>query len=207
MTYKFSLIYELDTTVACAVAAYLDAEHYAYLHSKYSPSYEVLAHDGRTLRVKQTWRYAGWTFGQVYTAEYVPPARFIQDDISPSPRWRPSVHHFIRTRTDLRYYPNATGTATVSHLEVQLQLPFWLWPFRHLLERKLSGLKREKDQEDMEMLQRRARIFGRGNIRSYLADHQFMFHKDDFVACFGDEARLLPNFEQPSAPLKQSITR
>ena len=39
------------------------------------------------------------------------------------------------------------------------------------------------------MIARRAELFGRGNIKSYLAPGQFMLHKDDFVECFGGEAR------------------
>ena len=188
MKHRFSLIYEIDTTVACAVAAYLDAEHYAYLHEKYSPRYEVRSREGYRLEVEQTWRYAGWTLAQTYTAEYQPPARFLQYDIRPSPWWIPSIHHVVRTRTDLRYYATPEGEKTISHLEVELDMPVWLWPVRHVLERKLSGLKMEKDQEDMEMIRRRAALFGRGNIKSYLADHQFLLHKDAFVEHFGRDA-------------------
>jgi len=57
-----------------------------------------------------------------------------------------------------------------------------------MIERKMCALKREKDAEDMEMIERRAKLFGRGNIKSYLADHQFMLHKDDFVEHFGRDA-------------------
>jgi hypothetical protein len=110
----------------------------------------------------------------------------------------PSVHHIMKSRTDLRYYPNADGTATVSHLEVELDLPFFLWPFRHMIERKMCALKREKDAEDMEMIQRRAQIFGRGNIKAYVADHQFLLHKDEFVEQFGDESAA-PQGSPPSA--------
>jgi hypothetical protein len=186
--HKFTLLYELDTTVPCAVAAYLDAEHYAFLHRKYEPDWEPLSDNGRTITVRQTWRYGIWRTGQVYTAEYVPPARFLQYDIRPSPRWVPSIHHLVKTRTDLRYYPNPDDTATVSHLEVEMDLPFFLWPLRRVIERKLCALKREKDAEDMAMIQRRARIFGRGNIKSYLAPHQFMLHKDEFVQHYGSGA-------------------
>lgn len=195
MKHKFTLIYELDTTVPCAVAAYLDAEHYAFLHSKYSPVYEVLRHDDRTITVRQTWRYGGRRVGQVYTCEYQPPARFLNYDLRPSPPWWPSIHHVMKTRTDLRYYPNEAGTATVSHLDVELDLPFFLWPLRRVIERKMCALKREKDDEDIAMIERRAKIFGRGNIKSYLADHQFMLHKDDFVEHFGGA-----DAEPPPAP-------
>lgn len=49
----------------------------------------------------------------------------------------------------------------------------------------MTALKKEKDLEDMDMILRRERLFGRGNIRGYLADHQFMLHKEDFVEHFG----------------------
>jgi hypothetical protein len=74
---------------------------------------------------------------------------------------------------------------TVSDLKIDLELPLWLWPARHMIEERLCRLKREKDDEDMEMIERRAKIFGRGNIKSYLADHQFMLYKDEFVKHFG----------------------
>lgn len=188
MKHTFTLVYELDTTVACAVAAYLDAEHYVFLHKKYSPQYEVVEKDGRRLKIKQTWHYGRTTVHQYCWTEYDPPARFLNYEISSQPWWMPSIHHVMKTRTELRYYPDATGTKTVSHLKVELDLPFWLWPMRHIVERKLCQLKKEKDAEDMDMIRRREKIFGRGNIKSYLLDHQFMLHKDDFVAHFGPQA-------------------
>ena len=188
MKHHFTLIYELDTTVACAVAAYLDAEHYAFLHSKYSPEWEALHRTGRKIVVRQTWAYGPRRIGQIYTCEYVPPARFLNYGIRPSPWWLPSIHHLVKTRTDLRYYANAAGTATVSHLEVEVDMPLWLWPLRRVIERKICALKEEKDEEDMQMIRRRAQLFGRGNIKSYLAPHQFMLHKDDFVEHFGGDA-------------------
>jgi hypothetical protein len=73
----------------------------------------------------------------------------------------------------------------VSHLTVDLELPFWLWPLRSIIEKRMCQLKKEKDAEDMDMIRRREKLFGRGNIKSYLLDHQFMLHKEDFVAHFG----------------------
>jgi hypothetical protein len=188
MRHEFKLIYELDTTVACAVAAYLDAEHYVYLHNKYSPKYEVLKVEGHRIRIGQTWLLGKLSVGQSLWAEYEPPARFIQYDVAPLPSWLPSIHHVMKTRTDLRYYPTADGKRTVSDLTVTLDMPFWLYPARSILEERICTLKKEKDQEDVEMILRRAAIFGRGNIKSYLPDHQFMLHKDDFVKHFGGEA-------------------
>src|SRR5579872_7050282 len=82
-------------------------------------------------------------------------------------------------------FPDSTGKKTVSHFAVEMEMPFWLWPLRFYLQRKLTDLKVKKDKEDMAMIERRAKIYGRGNIASYLAPHQFMLHKEAFVEHFG----------------------
>ncbi len=188
MKHSFKLIYELDTTVGCAVAAYLDAEHYVFLHSKYLPVYEAVEKDGNRIKIRQEWTMGGLKVSQYCWTEYQPPARFLNYEISSSPWWFPTIHHVMKTRTDLRYYPTADGKRTVSDLTVDIEMPAVLWPMRHIIEKKLCDLKREKDQEDIDMILRRAKIFGRGNIRGYLADHQFMLHKEEFVKHFGTEA-------------------
>lgn len=177
--------YELDTTVPVAVAAYLDAEHYAYLHNNYSPTYEVLDYEDCKCRIRQSWRLGPYRVGQTCTTEYIPPARFLNYDVMPDPWWFPNIHHFIDVVTDLRYSPTDDGQSTVSDLHVSVRMPFWLWPLRHRLRRKIETLKRQKDREDMEMIHRRARLFGRGNIKAFLSDHQFLLYKDYFVKNFG----------------------
>ena len=186
MMHRFEVVYALDTTLACAVATYLDAEHYAFLHGKYSPRYEVIAQAGRTIRIAQSWRFNGMRVGQTLTTEYVPPGQFLNYDIAGLPAWLPSIHHLVKSKTELFYYPDDSGRRTISHLVVELEAPAILKPLLSKLEANLTALKKEKDLEDMEMIFRRERLFGRGNIRGYLADHQFMLHKDAFVQHFGN---------------------
>ena len=83
MKYEFTHVYELDTNVACAVAAYLDAEHYIFLHNKYSPQYEVLSHVDDKIMIRQTWLFRGRRVAQTCTCEYLAPARFLNYDIKP----------------------------------------------------------------------------------------------------------------------------
>jgi len=192
MKHTFKLTYELDTTVGCAVAAYLDCEHYKFLHSKYSPEWEVLDTRGLSIQVRQTWVHSGRRVAQIYWCEYKPPATFLNYEMKSDPWWMPGVHHIMKTRTRLEYTPVADGQRTKSELTVELDMPIWLYPARHLIEKKLCQLKREKDDEDMEMIKRREKIFGRGNIKSYLADHQFMLYKDQFVKHFGPAAEGKP---------------
>ena len=114
-----------------------------------------------------------------------PPARLLNYDIEPDPWWFPSIYHLVNVRTDLRYYPDQTGTKTVSDLEIELDLAFWLWPFRHMMRRKMERMKIAKDMEDIAMIKRRDEIFGRDDIKPYLAKHQFLLYKDRFVEHFG----------------------
>ena len=109
--------------------------------------------------------------GQVYTCEYVPPAQFKNYDIQPSLWYIPSIHHLISVNTDLKYLPNFEKDSTISILDVEIKLPFWLYPLRYLIQKGIKKLKIEKDAEDMEMIYRREKLFGRGNNSVYLADH------------------------------------
>ena len=77
MKYSFSVIYDLDTSVAVAVAAYLDAEHYAFLHQKYCPTYHILEYEDCKSRVLQTWSMGWFRFGQRMTCD--PTGRWVQD--------------------------------------------------------------------------------------------------------------------------------
>lgn len=187
MEHKFEVIYELDCTVGEAVAAYLDAEHYMYLHSSYVPKYEALWQDGNKIAIRQTWQRGPFRFGNTCITEYHPPARFVNHSLKPVPFWIPSAHHFVDTSTELRYYPSEGQQRTVSHLTVTLELPWLLWPFRKVIEAKLTELKIEKDQEDVDMIARHQKIAGRGNIEGYFKKSVFLLHKEAFVEAFKDE--------------------
>jgi len=184
MKYRFNLTYELDCPLAIAVAVYLDAEHYIFLHNKWSDRLEVLEVGERTIRYRQSWRFLGLRVGQTYTAEHVPPAQFKNYDIRPEPAWMPSVHHLCSIRTHLTYRATARDT-TFSDLAVEIDMPFWLWPFRGLMRESMERIKREKDREDVDMIEVRAKRYGRENNDCYLRPEQFMLFKDDYVAHFG----------------------
>ena len=188
MRHVFEVVYEIDCTVAEAVGAYLDVEHYMHLHKTYAPNYEALWQDGTKVAVVQTWKMGVLKVGTSGMTEYQPPARFLNYDLRPVPAWMPSIHHLVRTRTELRYYPTADQQRTVSHLTVTLDLPWFMWPLRKMIEARLTRLKIEKDQEDVDMIARTQRIFGRGNISHYFRKDVFMLHKDVFIDHFGPPA-------------------
>src|SRR5688572_21265750 len=105
MKHEFVVEYELDCTVGEAVAAYLDAEHYVFLHKQYATRYEVIAHEANKITILSSWRFAGLEFGNSCVCEYQPPARFLNYGVAPYPWYLPSIHHLMTIRTDLKYYP------------------------------------------------------------------------------------------------------
>ncbi len=188
MKHRFSLVYELDTPPAIAVAVYLDAEHYTFLHRKYIDRYEILSASRCKTVTRQSWKFLGVRVGQDNINEYRPPGEFLNYDHKPYPWWFPSVYHVVQITTHLKYTPLAQGERTLSTLDVEIDLPFWLWPLRKVLQRAIERIKIEKDDEDIAMVLRRAKVFGRRNNSIYLREDQFLLHKDDYVRHFGKDS-------------------
>ena len=190
MKYSFKLCYELDTTLAIAVATYLDCEHYVYLHKGLTKKIEILEHGDGYYKCRLLANAFGFKIGQSMTAQYVPPATFVQYDVEPYPRWLPSIHHLIGTKTTLRYFETPERNTTLSELTIELDLPFWLYPFRQLIRRGIEKVKILKDLEDVAMIDRRAKVFGRANNTAYLNKRQFMLHKTDYLKYFGENSEF-----------------
>ena len=189
MIHRFTVVEELDCPLAVAVAAYLDCEHYIHLHRSLTDSLEVVKVDGFKVTVRQTWKALGLKLGHDKTGEYVPPAEFLIYDVVPAPKWFPSVHHVLDIRTRLRYTPVPERDSTMMTFDVELGLPFWLWPLRGLLQRLIERLHAQQNAEDLAMIKRRERLVGRENLLAvYLKDHHFCYHKDEFLKHFGRKA-------------------
>lgn len=189
MKHRFRVEQVQDVPVAVSIAAYLDCEHYLHLHKGITGDLEILRVEGRKVTVRQTWKWFGLTMGHTKSGEYFPPARFVITDVKPSPWWVPSIHHVLGMTTDLRYEPVAAPQGECSHMifDVELEMPFWLWPLRGFLQGLVERMHAQQVQEDLDALKRRAKLFGRGNIAAYLAPGQFLYHKDDFVKHFSPQ--------------------
>ena len=184
--HRFTVVDELDCSVAVSVAAYLDCEHYVFLHRSLTDSVELVKVDGLKVTVRQSWKAFGLKLGHDKTGEYVPPAEFLIYDVVPAPRWFPSVHHVMDIKTRLRYTPVAGRDATLMTFDVELDLPFFLWPLRGFLQRLVERLHAQQIVEDMDMIKRREKLVGRENLLAvYLKDHHFCYHKDEFLKHFG----------------------
>lgn len=189
MKHKFTVTGNLDAPLAVTVAAYLDCEHYIYLHKSLTDSLEILGVEGRTITVRQSWKWFGLRLGHTKDCEYIPPCDFKIDRVLPSPRWFPSIHHFISISTYLAYTENKRTDSTDFRFDVELDMPVWLYPLRGPMQRLIEKMHDQQNAEDMALIKRREKLFGRGNISPYLAEQHFMYHKDDFIKHFGKVAR------------------
>ena len=190
MKHAFSVVEELDCPLPVAVAAYLDCEHFLFLHRSLTDSLEVVKVDGFKITVRQSWKAFGLKLGHDKTGEYFPPAEFRIYDVIPSPRWFPSVHHLIDITTRLRYAAVPERDATMMTFDVVLDMPFWLWPLRGFLQRLIERMHSAQNAEDLAMIKRREKSVGRENLLNvYLRDHHFCYHKDAFVKHFGKDTQ------------------
>lgn len=186
MKYQFSVTQEQDGPMAVVVGAFLDCEHYVFLHRKMMDQYEILEQDGLKSRVRQRLKLFGFLrMNQVFTLEYFPPGHFRSYDLVPVPWWIPSIHHFVHSVVDVYYTPHPTRDTTMMKFEVAMDIPFWLWPLRGVLRRMMEVMHFVKDQEDLDAIKAREKIYGRGNISYYLAEHQLMLNKDEYIKHFG----------------------
>jgi hypothetical protein len=194
MKFAFRLTDEdYDYDVLTAVTAYLDCEHYAWLHARNYSHYEILEDGPTTSRIIQHSKYVGITFKQNHFREYLPPSEFRMLADKPFP---------IHTHTT--FSPTATGGCHRS-VDVMIELPWFLWPFRQLLAGHLRRYDRRVYGEDAAAAERRERYFGKNNWAWAFRPTQFLLHKDAVVEAFREQiqAKLGRERDEPAtAPLQ-----
>ena len=179
MRYAFRLADgEFDYDVLTAVTAYLDCEHYAWLHARNYSHYEVLEDGPTTSRVIQHSKYLGITFEQHHFREYIPPSEFRMASDKPFP---------IYTHTTFTARP---GGRVHRSVDVTMDLPFFLWPFRKLLRAHLRRYDARVYGEDAAAATRREKYLGRNNWLWAFRRSQFLLHKDAVVNAFQAEIDL-----------------
>ena len=184
MKHSFSMFGELDAPPRVTVAAYLDCEHYVFLHRALTDSVEVVHQEGFQVTVRQSWEAFGLKLGHLKDGTFIPPFEFHLENVRPEPYWIPSIHHFVGITTHLTYFDLKERDATGFRFDVTLDLPFWLYPVRTILQRLIEKMHDQQNFEDMAMIKRRERLFGRGNTAAYVAEHQFLYHKDAYLKHF-----------------------
>jgi len=176
MKYAFRLAdddFEYD--VLTAVTAYLDCEHYAWLHARNYSHYEILEDGPTTSRIIQHSKYFGITFKQHHFRTYLPPSEFTMESDKPFP---------INTHTTFR--PRADG-GTHRSVDVSMDLPVVLWPFRKLLAAHLRRYDARVYGEDAAAAVRREKYLGKNNWAWAFRPSQFLLHKDAVMEAFRGE--------------------
>jgi len=166
---------DFDYDVLTAITAYLDCEHYAWLHARNYAHYEILEDTPTTSRIIQHSKYFGFVFKQHHFREYIPPSEFRMLSDKPFP---------IYTHTT--FTPTSDGGSHRS-VDVTIDLPLVLWPFRKLLAAHLRRYDRRVYDEDATAAKRRARFFGKNNWSWAFRPSQFLLHKDAVVEAFSDQ--------------------
>ncbi|MBV9894760.1 MAG: hypothetical protein JO020_11370 [Chloroflexi bacterium] len=176
MIYRFRLTEdEYDYDVLTAVTAYLDCEHYAWLHARNYSHYEILEDGPTTSRIIQHSKYLGITFKQHHFREYLPPSEFRMSSDKPFP---------IYTHT--RFTERADGGVHRT-VDVSVDLPWPLWPLRGLLAAHLRRYDARVYGEDAAAAERRARYLGKNNWLWAFRPSQFLLHKDAVIAAFREQ--------------------
>ena len=178
MKYAFRLTEDdYDYEVLTAVTAYLDCEHYAWLHARNYSHYEILEDGPTTSRIIQHSKYFGYTFKQHHFREYLPPSEFRMTSDRPFP---------INTHT--RFTPRREGGVHRT-VDVTMDLPLVLWPFRQLLAAHLRRYDARVYAEDASAAARRARYLGKDNWAWAFRPAQFLLHKDAVIAAFSEQIK------------------
>jgi hypothetical protein len=166
---------DYDYDVLSAVTAYLDCEHYAWLHARNYSHYEILEDGPTTSRIIQHSKYLAFTFKQHHFREYLPPSEFRMASDKPFP---------IFTHT--RFSERADGGVHRT-VDVTIDLPLPLWPLRGLLAAHLRRYDARVYGEDARAADRRAKYLGKNNWAWAFRPSQFLLHKDAVVAAFRDQ--------------------
>lgn len=176
MKYAFRLVDDdFDYDVLTAVTAYLDCEHYAWLHARNYAHYEILEDGPTTSRIIQHSKYLGITFKQHHLREYVPPSEFKMHSDKPFP---------IDTHT---VFTPGAGNGVHRTVDVAIDLPIVLWPFRRLLAAHLRRYDARVYGEDAAAATRREKYLGKNNWLWAFRPSQFLLHKDAVMAGFRDQ--------------------
>jgi hypothetical protein len=168
---------DYDYDVLTAVTAYLDCEHYAWLHARNYSHYEILEDGPTTSRVIQHSKYLGFTFRQRHVREYLPPSQFRMASDRPFP---------IYTHT--RFVAREDGGAHRT-VDVTIDLPMLLWPLRGLLAAHLRRYDARVYAEDAAAAVRRARYLGKNNWAWAFRPSQFLLHKDAVIEAFRQQIK------------------
>ena len=211
MKYSFKQTYTFPVNVASAVVAYLDCEHYTFLHNSCEKKYKTISLDENKCVSEILYSSGIFFWRQKSTTEYIGKAKLRQYDISIKGFGPAILANLLNVKTSLEFFENdqdrevediennfkkislkKENNICLSEITYELDLPFFIYPFRNYLRKKLEIMKRSKDLEDLYMLQKRIMMYGSDlpldrnseYWAPYFKKSYFLLFKEKFVENF-----------------------
>ena len=209
MKFKFNQKYTFPVDKASAVVTYLDCEHYIFLHATCETKYKIVNLSENKCTAEILYKSGIFKWHQISTTEYIAPATLKQYDVKIRGFGFAVLANFFDVKTTLKYYYNnknceildietrkiikldPDNNILISDILYEIDLPFFIYPFKTILKNRLEKIKIEKDVEDLDFIKRRISLFGTDKINStssywipYFKKSYFLLFKEKFIDSF-----------------------
>ena len=189
MKHSFTITKRMEAWLPLVIANYLDLEHIP-VHSGLRGC-EVLAESASTACFTLTSQVGPFAVRNVHYFEFRAPCEILHIVKTPLGP--------MRVVSTAREVPGADPVCTEVVVQVEIDLPAWVYPLRGVVERILRHLNRVVLDEDMTILARRQRIFG-DFIEDFLRPRQRILFKELFREHYSREAPSRRISESAQAP-------
>ena len=209
MNYSFVQKYTFPVTVASAVALYLDCEHYIFLHHSIENKYKILDMYENKYISEMHYQSGIFKWKQISTTEYIAPAELKQYDVKIKGFGFAILANLFNVKTTLKYYENKkdcevldieknknirldkNNKIVISEINYDIDMPFFIYPFKNVIKRRLEKMKLKKELEDLYFIQRRINLFGSDEPlvdskywAPFMKKSYFMLYKEKFIQTF-----------------------
>lgn len=161
------------TSISQVIANYLDIEHIFFHRNTTLSRIEILSHTERSACFRLKSKKGFLTLTTINYYEYRPPNQIYQVVSAP---------FFLLTHLSTVQEVKEGEVEVI--VDVELDLPFFLYPFRKWIEKALRNQDQRIHEEDREILERRYSLV-KEDVNDYLRDFQPLLFKEIFRAHFG----------------------
>lgn len=165
MIHRFEIVKQVPASAANVIVNYFDLEHLE-MHRAFR-SVRVV-HEGQTsacylLRL----RFLGLPLSSFTYYEFIPPNTIINA--------ARAFFGTVKTTSQITAVAEQPAQTNI-HVQVEIDMPKWLYPLRALPEWALRRLNKQLFAEDLAIWSRRQTLFGDG-VDDYLSDHNYLLFK------------------------------
>ena len=209
MKFSFKQKYLFPVSMESAVVTYLDCEHYIFLHATCETKYQIINLENNKCISEVHYKSGIFKWKQISTTEYISPSTLKQYDVKIKGFGYSILANLLNVRTTLKYYYNnrscrlfniknkqfefltPDNKTLISEILYEIDLPFYLYPFKFFLKKNLEKMKINKDIEDLDFIERRIKLFGNDNVNAksgywapYFRKNYFILFKEQFINNF-----------------------